>query len=91
MDEEGKEFEVEYQTVPDGQRKKYENPQVADEVMSEFESEFILNSYTFKGEKVIAFASRIIESEVKMKVIQRFFTAEGKHFDNIQYYQKAAL
>lgn len=88
IDSEGKEFEIEYNTIPDGKRKTYENPQVADEVMSEFETDNVLNSYTYKGGETIAFASRIIGNDGILKVIQRFYAPDGKYLDNIQYYKK---
>ena len=86
-DAEGKSFSVSYSITPDGIRKKYENPQIADEVMSEFESENVLNTSTYKGGQLIAFATRIIGEDGEMKVIQRFFTPDGGSFENVQYYR----
>jgi len=85
---EGDKSKIHYNIIPDGQKKKYENPQMADQVMSEFKTEKHLNSYTYKAGKVIAFASRIIDEKGKMEVIQRFFSPDGKSFDNVQYYEK---
>ena len=88
IDFEGKEFDIEYNTIPDGKRKKIEKPEIANEVMSEFASETVLNSYTYKGKNTIAFASRIIDEQGIMKVVQRHFSPKGKYFDNVQYYSK---
>tara|TARA_B100000949_G_scaffold119432_1_gene105623 strand:+ start:4761 stop:5003 length:243 start_codon:yes stop_codon:yes gene_type:complete len=74
--------------IPDGLRKKFENPQIADEAMSEFTAENQLNSYTYKSGKTIAFASRIIDRSGKMGVIQRIDGSNGKSHDNLQYYLK---
>lgn len=87
-DHEGKAFDVDYVTIPDGLKKPYENPEIADEVMSEFVSENQLDSYTYKSGEVIAYASRVIDSNGIMKVTQRFYTPDGKQLDNIQYYEK---
>ena len=84
----GKEAEVQYSIYADGQKRVYENPEIADEVMAEFESEQVLNSYTYKAGKTIAFASRILEATGELKIIQRFFPPDGESFENIQYYQK---
>lgn len=88
IDSEDKELKIGFNIIPDGQRRKFENPQIADEVMSEFETENQLNSYTYKAGKTIAFALRIIDKNDKMEVIQRFFNTDGNSFDNVQYYAK---
>lgn len=87
-DIEKKEFSIEYKITPDGQKRKFENPQIADEVMSEFVTQNQLNSYTYKAGKIIAFASRIIDKNGKMEVIQRIYNSIGDSFDNVQFYEK---
>lgn len=87
-DAEENDFEIGYNIITDGQRREYENPEIADEVMSEFESDFVLNTSTYKGNQKIAFASRTIDKEGIMKVVQRFFAPDGTYFDNVQYYRK---
>lgn len=91
VDQDGEKFSLSYNAIPDGQKREYENPQIADEVMSEFESNNQLNSYTFKNGKAIAFASRIINEKGIMEVLQRFYTPEGKSFDNIQFYKREIM
>lgn len=87
-DGEGKRFKVRYQLTPDGKKRTYENPAVADEVMSEFASDNVLNSSTFKNGRLTAFATRVIDEHGEMKVVQRMFAPDGTHFDNIQFYQR---
>ena len=87
-DNEGNEFEVQYNIIPDGQRKKYDHPEIAEEVMSEFVSDHQLNSFAYKDGKTIGFTARRIDEEGIMKVVQRFYTSDGNHFDTIQYYKK---
>ncbi|MEM8507645.1 MAG: hypothetical protein AAF717_07440 [Bacteroidota bacterium] len=88
IDEKDKENRVHYTLWPDGQKRKYENPEIADEVMSEFKGVNQLNSYTYKASKTKTFASRIIDENGKMEVIQRFFHPNGQSFETIQYYKK---
>ncbi|MCB0643110.1 MAG: hypothetical protein KDC44_15780 [Phaeodactylibacter sp.] len=87
-DAEGQSLGVDYTIIPDGKKRAYENPAVADEVMSEFESDRVLNSMTYRSGAVIAFATRIIDETGMMKVLQRFYTPDGNHFDNLQYYKQ---
>ena len=87
IDYEGKNFEIQYNIAPDGQRKKLESPE-ADEIMSEFVSEYQLNTSVYKNGSRIALTTRSIDSELIMEVVQKFYPSEGEPYENIQYYKK---
>ncbi len=88
IDSKGKEHEIEYSIYPDGKKKKYEDPQIADEIMSEFSTDSQLITYTYKAGKTIAIATRTILENGTLEVIQQFLPSGNNSYVNIQYYQK---
>ncbi|BDD08885.1 hypothetical protein FUAX_13170 [Fulvitalea axinellae] len=87
-DAEGQEHRIDYRITVDGKRKSYENPEIADEVMSEYVGENGLNSSTYKGGKRIMFAARLIGEDGVMRVSQKMLGPDGREFENVQYYRK---
>lgn len=81
-------FDISYQIQPDGLRKTFDNPAIADELMAEFVSPVELNSFTYKEGKLTSFASRKIDQDGLMTVLQRMYLPDGKTVENVQFYQK---
>lgn len=88
INKQGKVFELHFNLTPDGRRRDYPQSQIAEEVMAEFDGPNVLNSWSYKDGKTLAFATRIIESDGLMKVVQRIYPPYGGFYENVQYYSR---
>lgn len=86
IDARGQHQSVDYHAIPDGQKRPYEIPMAADEVMFEFTDENTLNSSAFREGRLTNFATRNIGEDGIMKVVQKGYV-DGQEFVNVQYYE----
>jgi hypothetical protein len=89
MTPDGKEMNMSYQTVPDGQEHDIDNP-AADTLMTERIDPRTLDSTTRKNGDMIAYARRELSEDYQtMKVIQSGHTPDGDPFSNVSFYRRS--
>ena len=71
-----------YNTIPDGILREYTDPQIAHEVISAFESEYIMNSYTIRTGKPLPLLRESLIKRGHSKVIQGLDPQSEVYFEN---------
>ena len=85
----GQQLSAAYDAIPDGQQYPYENTAVADAVSMTRVNEQQLDSASFKSNRQIAHAARILSADGQtMTITQSGQTPDGTPFSNISVYQR---
>lgn len=89
MSEDGAANTVSYRSIPDGQPHPFENPLVADALLTTVTDLPSLDTATLKNGAVIAFARRELSEEGAFLIVsQSFVTPEGGSLTNVSRYRK---
>ena len=78
--------QMEFTALPDGQRHPFQNPALADAMQFGYKNTTILESWSFKDEKILGYTKReIINMGTKMIVTQEVETPTSKLINRATY------